>query len=943
MKFLSNMKIGLRLWLGFSAVIIFFIFAVSIPVIVYEKPLFFCSIPWFFLTIATAFIVTRSICGSFEKILETANSIAEGDLSKDIHIREKSEIGNLADALQNIKTNIHGVLNETGDMIQAVQEGRLELRGREDKFCGDYALIVKSFNSTIETLVGHINQLPIPVVIMDRDLNIQFINEIGANVTGIIREHLIGQKCYNIFRTSDCQTSKCACAKAMKTGNTETSETDAHPGSKDIFISYTGVPVKDQAGKIIGALEIITDQTETRNAMQDASTKVNYLNKIPTPVIAVDKEFNVQFINPAGASALGKTQDDCTEQKCFNLFNTPHCNTDKCRVKKAMHQDSIFTGDTVARLPNGEIPIRYTGAPLKNGNGKIVGGLEYIVDISKELEVTNGVIELATAAVEGKLDERAHVNNFKGNYRQIVKGVNDTLDAVIMPLKVAAEYINRISIGDIPEKITDDYKGDFNEIKNNLNMLIDAMNEVTLFAREMADGNLKKEVRERSSQDKLMQALNSMINKLNTVMKEAEELIQAVQDGRLDKRGNTESYSGSWQELIVNMNKLIDAFVTPITATAEYIDRISKGDIPKKITGKYKGDFNRIKNNLNMLIDAMNEITLFAEEMSCGNLTIDVRERSEHDKLMQALNSMITRLNEVVVNVKLAADNVAVGSNQLSSSSEQMTQGASEQAASAEQASASMEQMASSINQNSDNAMETEKIAMKSADHAKEGGKAVEETVTAMKEIIEKISIIEMISGQTDLLALNAAIEAARAGEHGRGFAVVASEVRKLAERSQRAAAEINSLSVASMAIAEKAVKMLDKIVPDIQKTAELVQEISAAGKEQNMGAGQINKAIQQLDQVIQQNVSASEEIASTSEELAGQAEQLRNTIAFFRVEDTSPGTIQKSAWNIRNGNPADIRNKDIKKEKSVTRRSMGYVVDLDESDEPGEDEFERY
>ncbi len=163
-------------------------------------------------------------------------------------------------------------------------------------------------------------------------------------------------------------------------------------------------------------------------------------------------------------------------------------------------------------------------------------------------------------------------------------------------------------------------------------------------------------------------------------------------------------------------------------------------------------------------------------------------------------------------------------------------------------------------------------------------GEAVVETVAAMKEIAGKISIIEEIARQTNLLALNAAIEAARAGEHGKGFAVVASEVRKLAERSQKAAGEISELSGRSVAVAEKAGAMLQQIVPDIQKTAELVQEISAASGEQNSGAEQINKAILQLDQVIQQNASAAEEMASMAEELSGQAEQLQEAIAFFRL-----------------------------------------------------------
>ena len=195
-----------------------------------------------------------------------------------------------------------------------------------------------------------------------------------------------------------------------------------------------------------------------------------------------------------------------------------------------------------------------------------------------------------------------------------------------------------------------------------------------------------------------------------------------------------------------------------------------------------------------------------------------------------------------------------------------------------------MEEMNATIRQNSDNAIATEKIALTSAEDAVESGRAVAETVSAMKEIATRISIIEEIARQTNLLALNAAIEAARAGEHGRGFAVVASEVRKLAERSQVAAAEISRLSVSSVEIAEKAGTMLERLVPDIRKTAELVQEISAASREQSSGSEQINAAIQQLNQVIEQNAGAAEEMSSMAEELSSQAEQLRSTIAFFRT-----------------------------------------------------------
>ena len=278
----------------------------------------------------------------------------------------------------------------------------------------------------------------------------------------------------------------------------------------------------------------------------------------------------------------------------------------------------------------------------------------------------------------------------------------------------------------------------------------------------------------------------------------------------------------------------------------------------------------------------------FAEAVSGGDFRglLDIHQEDEMGRLAASLNAMVNRLRQVISDVKSAADNVASGSQQMSAGSEQLSQGTTEQAASAEEASSSVEEMHATIRQNADNATQTEKIAVVSATDAQESGKAVAETVAAMKEIAARISIIEEIARQTNMLALNAAIEAARAGEHGKGFAVVAAEVRKLAERSQIAAGEISKLSSSSVSVAERAGSMLTKLVPDIQRTAELVQEITASSKEQASGTEQINGAIQQLNSVIQQNAGAAEEMASTAEELSSQAQQLQHTVSFFKVSE---------------------------------------------------------
>ncbi|GAM11681.1 methyl-accepting chemotaxis protein 4 [Geobacter sp. OR-1] len=407
-------------------------------------------------------------------------------------------------------------------------------------------------------------------------------------------------------------------------------------------------------------------------------------------------------------------------------------------------------------------------------------------------------------------------------------------------------------------------------------------------AEKIAAGDLSTKVRidTRDETGQLLSAMERMSDSINALVADADMLAKSAVEGKLATRADASKHLGDFQRIVSGVNSTLDAVIGPLNVAADYVDKISKGVIPPVISEHYNGDFNSVKNNLNILIGATNGITAAAREIAKGNLMVELQERSPDDELMHALLKMVEKLSSVVAEVKSASDNVASGSQELSSGSEEMSQGASEQAAAAEEASSSMEEMASNIRQNADNASQTEKIAMKSATAAIEGGKAVNQTVTAMREIAGKISIIEEIARQTNLLALNAAIEAARAGEHGKGFAVVASEVRKLAERSQAAAAEISNLSSSSVEVAEAAGQMLSQMVPDIQRTAELVQEISAACREQDSGSEQINKAIQQLDQVIQQNASASEEMASTAEELSAQAEQLQSCIGFFRIGD---------------------------------------------------------
>ncbi len=504
---------------------------------------------------------------------------------------------------------------------------------------------------------------------------------------------------------------------------------------------------------------------------------------------------------------------------------------------------------------------------------------------------------LSSAAVQGRLATRADASRHPGDYARIVEGVNATLDAVIGPLNVAADYVDRISKGDIPPPITDPYNGDFNTIKHNLNTCIEALSGLIAQMRHMSTqhdlGDIDVRIDDRrfaGAYATMAAGVNDMVfghiavkkkamacfqefgrgnmdaaieqfpgkkrfindtieqvrANIKALVEDAHMLAQAAIEGRLETRADASRHQGDYRRIVEGVNSTLDAVIAPINEVKRVMVALSGGDLTQKITDDYAGDFQVLQN---------------------------------------AVNDSMDKLAQIIEQVRGAADALTNAAGQVSATAQSLSQSSSEQAASVEETSASIEQMSASINQNSENAKITDAMASKSSAEAGEGGEAVRSTVEAMKNIAGKIGIIDDIAYQTNLLALNAAIEAARAGEHGKGFAVVAAEVRKLAERSQVAAQEIGELAGNSVHLAERAGKLLDEMVPSINKTSDLVQEIASASQEQTAGVGQINNAMGQLNKATQQNASASEELAATAEELGGQAGQLQELMGFFNLE----------------------------------------------------------
>jgi len=341
------------------------------------------------------------------------------------------------------------------------------------------------------------------------------------------------------------------------------------------------------------------------------------------------------------------------------------------------------------------------------------------------------------------------------------------------------------------------------------------------------------------------------------------------------------------------------------------------------------------RNVLNTLGGEPTEVAQILNKISNGDLSIDI-DKKDAKGLYASVQTMVKKLKEIVTEIRQGADTITIVSREMNQSAQSISEGANSQAASTEEVSVSMEQMLANIEQNTGNSKQTEKMAVNTLKEVEKGKDSVVETVSSMKNIADKITIINEIARRTDILALNAAVEAARAGEVGKGFAVVAAEVRKLAERSQVAAVEIDTLSKSNVTIAENASDLFNELVPNIQKTTQLVQEINAASLEQNSASKQINSAIQELNLVMQQNVSNSDELATTSEELSSQASSLKSMISFFKLQHSPE--MRESVINTSFQMPVSTK----KGERTAKHKAKGIHINLGDSD-VSDDDFTAY
>jgi methyl-accepting chemotaxis protein len=590
--------------------------------------------------------------------------------------------------------------------------------------------------------------------------------------------------------------------------------------------------------------------------------------------------------------------------------------------------------DYVDKISKGEIPPPITD----NYNGDfntIKNNLNTCIAAVNALVADAGM--LSKAAIEGKLSTRADASKHGGDYRKIVEGVNQTLDAVIGPLNVAANYVDRISKGDIPPQISDSYNGDFNTIKNNL---------------------------------------NTCIATVNALVSDAAMLSKAAVEGKLATRADASKHQGDYRKIVEGVNQTLDAVIGPLNVAADYVDKISKGEIPPSITDSYNGDFNVIKNNLNTCIKAVNAMVADAgllsraavegklstradaskhqgdyrkivegvnqtldavispvqeagavlKNIAKGDLTAKVvgNYQGDHADIKNDINAMTEALQTSMRSIAENATSLSSASEELTATSQQMSANAEETSAQANVVSASAEQvnknlqtvatgteeMSASIKEIAKNAHESAKVATAAVKVAEDTNQIVSKLGDSSTEIGQVIKVITSIAQQTNLLALNATIEAARAGEAGKGFAVVANEVKELAKQTAKATEDISRKIEAIQGDTKGAVGAIGQISAVIKQVNDISNTIATAVEEQNAttnemarnvgeaakGSGEITKNISGVADAAKSTTHGANDSLKASQALAQMSTVLRELVAQFKTDGSVSETADKSA-----------------------------------------------
>ncbi len=791
--------------------------------------------------------------------------------------------------VEGLRENIKQFIQEMTYMSQMHEAGDIDIRMPEEKFSGIYKVMVKGVNDMV---AGHITvkkkamncvaefsegnfdapleQFSGKKAFINRDIetlrmNVKsFISEMSRmseiHEAGDIDHRMPEDKFKGVFKDMvqgvnemvaghiNVKKKAMDCVAEFSVGNFD-APLELFPGKKS-FINRNLEALRKNIKDFIkemhfmsnehnrGDIEVCMPEDKFLGAYREM---VKGVNQMVTDHITVKKK----AMGCVAEFAVGNLDATLEQFPGKRAFINDNIETLRKNLKDFIREmnnmaDEHNKGDIDVRMPE----HRFSGAyqvMVKGVNDMVTG------HITVKKKAMACVAEFAEGNYEAPLEKfpgkKAFINEnietLRGNVKRFIQQMNNMAD----------EH----NKGDIDVRINEKiFRGAYFEMARGVNEMvgehISVKKRAMAIVKEFGLGNFDAQLEQLPGKKAFINEIIELVRGyLKGVMKEVNDITEFAKAGKLKMRGNAEAYKGDWKLLVEGINLMLDSILLPIQESIRVLKLMSKGNLKERVSLKLEG---------------------------------------EHQDMQNAVNSLQTWLEDMVKIIDLASNNVASGSAQITQSSVSLSETAAIQAASLEEVSASLIEMITKIKQNSNHAEQTEQIANKAAEGIEETSHLVKTTLDSIKRITEKTLIIKEIAKKTDLLAINASIEAARAGELGKGFSVVALEVRKLAEVSQNAVDEIESVSQNSMLAAKKSGDQLNLIVPEITETARLVQEIVSASFDQNTGSTQISMALTELNDMAQSNAASAEELSTSSEELSGQADQLRDSIEHFIVRD---------------------------------------------------------